>query len=55
MADLSVNNESSSETPPEARDSGRKPWSAPRMRSLRTSAAENGPTFPTADGIEGQS
>jgi hypothetical protein len=38
-----------------ARHSERKKWSAPRMRALKTGAAENGPTFPTADGIEGQS
>ena len=52
MADRSVRSESLSKS---AAGSRRKPWAAPRMRTLKTSAAESGPNFPTADGIEGQS
>ena len=33
----------------------RKPWTAPHLRSLNTSAAENGPNFTQFDGIEGHS
>ncbi len=38
-----------------APDAERKPWASPRIRVMKTHAAENGPNFPTADGIEGQS
>jgi hypothetical protein len=52
MADRSASGE---KTAGRTVDIDRKPWSSPRMRVLKAHAAENGPTFPTADGIEGQS
>ncbi len=55
MADRSMSSQSPAGAAESADASGRKPWSAPHMRALKTSAAENGPNFPTADGIEGQS
>jgi hypothetical protein len=33
----------------------RKAWERPAVLMLKAGAAENGPNFPTADGIEGQS
>ncbi len=35
--------------------SARRVWKVPQVRRLAAGAAENGPNFPTADGIEGQS
>jgi hypothetical protein len=55
MVDRSVSVEPQSEASEENRDVRRKPWSAPHLRSLKTSAAENGPNFTSTDGIEGHS
>ena len=35
--------------------SARQQWTAPQIRRLAASLAENGPIFPTADGVEGHS
>jgi hypothetical protein len=53
MKDRSLRGETSTEV--DAGVAGRRSWSSPRMRTLKMSAAESGPNFPTADGIEGQS
>jgi hypothetical protein len=55
MVDRSVSVEPEAEACEEDRTLRRKPWSAPRLRSLKTSAAELGPNFTSTDGIEGHS